>query len=48
MNTVHNGLYSKVPVDIAASELLLKIGFKEEFSNTRDLLHQYRGMEKET
>ncbi|HUX94334.1 MAG TPA: glycosyltransferase family A protein [Bacteroidales bacterium] len=48
LNTVHHGFYTKVPVDVAASELLTKIGFKESFSNARNLLHIYRRMEKES
>ena len=45
LNTVHHELYNKVPVEIAASELLSKRGFKESFSNAREMLHFYRRME---
>ena len=48
LNTVHNGLFEKVPVDAAAADLLLKTGIKPDFINTRDLLYVYRRMEKES
>ncbi len=48
LNTVHQGLYNKVQVDIAASDLLLKTGYLESFSNKLDLLNFYRKMEKES
>jgi len=48
LNSVHNELYTKVPVDVAASELLSKTGCNERFSNSRSLLQFYRAMEKES
>jgi hypothetical protein len=48
LNTVHQDLFAKVPVNEAAADLLSRLGFKFSSVDTLDLLLLYRKMEKDS
>jgi hypothetical protein len=47
LNSVHSDFFGKMPVDIAAYELLQKKGLTFESKETKDLLLYYRSLEKD-
>jgi hypothetical protein len=46
LNHVHEGIFKKIPVAEAASELLTVSGYKIDSMNPKDLLNFYRKMER--
>jgi hypothetical protein len=48
LNTVHQNLFVKVPVNEAAADLLSRMGVKFSSADTLDLLLLYRKMERDS